>query len=72
MDRTLHANAGDMVSVSAQGRFHMPWSNLAQAPQLLNLHALEPVLGNKRSHHNEKPTHYTKECPLQATTRESP
>ena len=34
--------------------------------------AQEPVLLNKRSHHNEKPLHPNKEQPLLATTRESP
>ena len=33
-------------------------------------HALEPVLCNKRSHHNEKPAHHNKEKAPLATTRE--
>ena len=33
---------------------------------------LEPVLCNKRSHHNEKPAHCNKEEPLLNATRESP
>ena len=30
----------------------------SQEPQLLKPHALEPMLCNKRSHHNEKPAHH--------------
>ena len=33
---------------------------------------LEPVLHNKRSHHNEKPAHRNEEKPPLAATRESP
>ena len=46
----------------------------ARTPQLLKPERLEPVLHNKRSHCNEKPTHHNKEYPLlaAATTRESP
>ena len=33
---------------------------------------LEPVLCNKRSHHDEKPTHCSEEEPPVAATRESP
>ena len=40
--------------------------------QLLKPVHLEPMLHNKRSHHNEKPAHHNKELPLLATTRESP
>ena len=62
------ANAGDMGSSPGPGRSHMLWSNYARAPQLLSLRAtlmkpvhLEPVLHNKRSHHNEKPTQHNQE-----------
>ena len=41
-------------------------------PQLLKPVHLEPVLRNKRSHHNEKPTHCNEEYPLLTATRESP
>ena len=44
----------------------------AQVPQLLKPTHLEPMLHNKRSHHNEKPVHRNKEQPLLAATRESP
>ena len=37
---------------------HSYW---ALVPQLLNLAHLEPVLHNKRSHHNEKPAHRNEE-----------
>ena len=40
-------------------------------PQLLKPAHLEPVLRNKRRHHNEKIVHCNKEWPLLATTRES-
>ena len=42
------------------------------AQQLLKPAHLEPVLRNKRSHRNEKPTHRNEEEPLLAATRESP
>ena len=44
----------------------------ARAPHLLKPSHLEPVLCNKRSHHNEKPAHCNEEWPPLATTRESP
>ena len=59
------ANAGDTGSSPGPGRSHMPRSNQAHGPQLLSSRTcepqllkpahLEPVLHNKRSHHNEKP-----------------
>ena len=42
----------------------------AHVPQLLKPMRLEPVLHNKRSHHNEKSVHCNEE-PLLATTREN-
>ena len=44
----------------------------ARVPQLLKPTHLEPMLLNKRSHHNEKPVHRNKELPLLTRTRESP
>ena len=44
----------------------------AREPQLLKPACLEPMLPNKRSHHNEKPVHRNEEQPLLAATRESP
>ena len=41
-------------------------------PRLLRPVCLEPVLRNKRSHHNEKPAHHNEEWPLLTTTKESP
>ena len=48
-------------------------------PQLLSQRAataeaprLGPVLRNRRSHHNERPTHRDEEWPPLAATRESP
>ena len=70
------ANAGDTGSSPGPGRSHVPQSNSACAPQLLSLRSrahepqllkpacLEPVLHNKRSHRNEKPTHHN-EDPMQ-------
>ena len=69
----LPANTRDMGSSPGLGGSHMPWSNSARAPQLLSLCSrahepqllkpacLEPVLCNKRSHHNEKPVHHNEE-----------
>ena len=78
------ANAGDTGSSPGPGRSHMPWSNKARAPQLLNLRSrarvpqllkpsrLEPVLRNKRSHRSEKPV-CSNEDPMQtcSATREA-
>ena len=47
---------------------HNYWS---RGPQLLKPARLEPMLRNKRSHHNEKPVHRNKEESLLAATRES-
>ena len=44
----------------------------ARTLQLLKPMHLEPVLRNKRRHHNEKPTHHNEEQPLLSGTRESP
>ena len=60
----LPSNAGDTGLVPGPGRSQMLWSNKAHVPQLLSHaqnywspHALEPLLGNKRSYHSEKPMH---------------
>ena len=39
MDKNQVANVGDTGSIPGAARFHMPWSNSAQVPQLLSLHA---------------------------------
>ena len=44
----------------------------ARMPQLLKSTRQEPVLRNKRSHRNEKPTHHNGEQPPLSTTSESP
>ena len=44
----------------------------ARVPQLLKPACLEPVLRNRRSQRNEKPTHCNEEWPPLAATRESP
>ena len=48
---------------------HSYW---ARVLQLLKPTHLEPVLHNKRSHRNEKPSHHNKEQPPLTATRESP
>ena len=47
--KNLHSNAGFKGLIPSLGRFHMPRE--ACAPQ-----QLKPMLHNKKSHHNEKPT----------------
>ena len=37
MEKNLPASVGDTGSIPGLGRFHMPWSNKAQVPQLWNL-----------------------------------
>ena len=41
-------------------------------PQLLKPSRLEPMLRNKKSHHNEKPAHRDEEWSPLSVTRESP
>ena len=55
------ANAGDRGSSPGPGVSHMTRSNEARVPQLLKPARLEPMLRNKRSHHNEKPPHHNEE-----------
>ena len=47
------ANPRDKGSIPAPGRFPM-----LQSHNFWNSCTLEPVLGNKRSHENEKPEHH--------------
>ena len=70
MVKNLPANAGDTGSIPGPGRSHVPRNNQVREPQLRA--RLEPVLRNKRSHHNEKPEHRGKEQPPLASTREKP
>ena len=63
------ANSGDTGLIPGPGRFHMPWSSWACAPQLLSpqsracklqllkLVCLKSVLHLKRSYHSEKLVH---------------
>ena len=55
------ASAGDTGSIPGPRRSHMPQSSEARAPQLLKPTRLEPMLFDKRSHHNEKPAHLNEE-----------
>ena len=71
-DRSLRvknppANAGDKGSTPGPGRFQMPRDDNACTSQLLSQHprtcdlkprCLQPVLGSKRSHLNEKPVYH--------------
>ena len=71
------ANAGDTGSVPGLGRFHMPRSNEASAPQLLSPGpgaqelqllspcVLEPVLCKKRGHQMRNLSTATRENPEQ-------
>ena len=70
--KNLPANAGDTASSPGPGRSHMPRSGWARVPQLLRPRHLEPMLRNKRSHHNEKLMHRNEEQPLLAAARERP
>ena len=57
--KNLPANAGDRGSIPDPGRFHMPQGNSAHAScNYWSLRTLEPMLHNKRTHHNEKPKHF--------------
>ena len=55
--KNLPANAGDMSSITGLGGFRMPRGNQAHEPQLPKP-TLEPVLCNRRSCCNEKPSHH--------------
>ena len=57
----LPASAGDKGWIPGVGRSYMLQNNSAHVPQLLKLSHLDPILCNKRSHHNEKPVHHNKE-----------
>ena len=74
--KNLPASAGDTGSIPGPGRFHMPWDNGANGPQLLNPRSgapeshilkpvhLEPAFRSKRSRHNEKTTHCNQKKPM--------
>ena len=55
--KNLPATAGNTGSIPGPGRSHMLQGNYASVPQLLKGTCLEPMLHNKRSHHNEKLAH---------------
>ena len=67
MVKNLCSSAEDKGSICDRGRSHMSWTNWVpptpqllslcsrvREPQLLKSVCLEPVLCNKRSHHNER------------------
>ena len=65
MDRNPPANAGDVGSIPALGKSHMPQSmhnycSCALEP-VTKPACLEPMLCNKRSQDKEKATHRNKE-----------
>ena len=49
--KNLPCSAGDVGSIPSWG------IQILQAVRLLSPHALEPTLHNRRSQHNEKPSH---------------
>ena len=81
MDKNSPANAGYMGSIPGPGRFHMPQSNWAHAPQLLSLRAATTEARALRSKSlcsvsreataTRRPSTATREEPLLTTTRES-
>ena len=66
------ANAEDMSSISSPGRSHKPRGNLAPAPRLRNLCALETVLDVKRGPRNGRLSTATREQPPAFAIREKP
>ena len=50
--RTLPATARDTGLIPSPGRFNLPQSDWAHAPQPLGLCTPEPMLRNKRGHFN--------------------
>ena len=79
MDKNSPANAGYMGSIPGPGRFHMPQSNWAHAPQLLSLRAATTearapracALLSREATAMRSPSIATREEPLLTTTRES-
>ena len=57
VDNNLPADAGVMDSIPITEGSQMQQSNYALVLQLLKHAHLEPILGNKRSQHSEKPEH---------------
>ena len=57
------ANAGDTGLILHLGRSHKPWGNSPCAATTEPM-CLEPVLCNKRSHRNAKPSHYNWRKPM--------
>ena len=55
VDKNPSASAGNMGLIPGLGRFHTLWSNKAHAPQLRKPASLKTMLGNKKTHCNEKP-----------------
>ena len=64
MDKSVTASAGDMGSFPGLGGFHVPQRNKSLCNTTFEPTRLEPMLCNKRSHRNEKPTLHDKEQPL--------
>ena len=66
------ANAGDTGSISSPGRSHMHRATKLKCHSYWSLCALESVLCNKGSHHDEKPGHHNWRAGPLSATRESP
>ena len=49
-------NAEDMGSIPGPGGFHMPWGQLGPDATTTEAPTLLPMLCNRRSRHDEKPT----------------
>ena len=70
--KNLPCNAGDTGSIPGQGtKIPHALGKLSQHAAITETACLEPMLWNKRSHHNETPTHCKKEWLPLITTRES-
>ena len=54
------ARAGDMGSFPGLERSHM-LEQLTPGSKTTEPHALDPMLGNNRSHRDKKPTHHNQE-----------
>ena len=67
----LPANAGDTGSSPGLGRSHMPWSDQAREPQLLNLRVWS-LCSATRGRDSERPVHRDEEWPPLAAAGESP
>ena len=66
------ANAGDAGSIPGPGGSHMPRSDWARGPQLLEPARLEPMLCSRGGHRSGRPADRNGEWPPLSATRERP